>query len=86
MDPNRTVVDSTGSPVSIVYVEPEPKDGERPVLCVAHRLDGNASAWVTADGKLDSKRSAPAIFFEEEAGLGGAKAPEAPVDWKPAKA
>ena len=71
------IVDGQGNPVDIVYINKTP--GEKPVLCVAHRPEGTASAWVTADGKLDEADDYPALFMEEDA------EPKQRPGWRPAK-
>ena len=71
------VVDGQGNLVEIVYINRTP--GEKPVLCVAHRPEGTASAWVTADGKLDEADDYPTLFMEEET------APAQKPGWRPAK-
>jgi len=80
-----TVVDACGNDVDIVYINRSPKKGEKPVLCVAHRPEGEASAWVTEDGKLNRNDKEAAIFFEYEEEFPVTEEQVRFPGWRPAK-
>lgn len=77
------MTDGQGNLVEIVYINKTP--GEKAVLCVAHRPEGKASAWVTEDGKLNRNDKEAAIFFEYEEEFPGTEEQVRFPGWRPAK-